>query len=198
MKKILMALATTVMALPAFAQYSSGDFNFDKSSLYYGARIGLNMSGIGGDVSYGTKTGMTLAGVVGMRVSNALFLESGLYYTQRGGKDGDLSMTLKNLEIPIVIKYGIQATDKIAVLPFLGPYFSWGIGGKYKNDKLDQEESSYNFVNHGDMGIKVGCGAEYDMLYLEAGYQFGLTNIAKNDDFTIHSNALFLNFGVNF
>ena len=38
---------------------------------------------------------------------------------------------------------------------------------------------------------------EYDMLYLEAGYQFGIANIADGKG-SIHSNALFINFGVNF
>ena len=47
------------------------------------------------------------------------------------------------------------------------------------------------------MGFKLGCGAEYNNLYLEAGYPFGITDISKGDD-GIHSNALFVNFGVNF
>ena len=113
-------------------------------------------------------------------------------------------MTIKYLEIPLVVKYGIKATDDIAVLPFAGPYFSYGIGGRVKGgkdahgDKIDF--SSFNLVNHGDMGLKLGCGLEYDMLYLEAGYQFGIANIADDDviDGTVHGNALFINFGVNF
>ena len=47
------------------------------------------------------------------------------------------------------------------------------------------------------MGFKLGCGAEYENLYLEAGYQFGITDVSKSDD-AIHSNAFFVNFGVNF
>ena len=39
--------------------------------------------------------------------------------------------------------------------------------------------------------------AEYENLYLEAGYQFGITDVSKSDD-AIHSNAFFVNFGVNF
>ena len=58
--------------------------------------------------------------------------------------------------------YGIKATDDIAILPFAGPYFSYGIGGrlkgKYEGVKFD--ESSFNYVNHPDMGRKGGCGAE--------------------------------------
>ena len=32
----------------------------------------------------------------------------------------------------------------------------------------------------------------------ETSYQFGITNIAKNDALSIRSNAFFANFGVNF
>ncbi len=200
MKKFFTAIVAMMLAAPSFAQFASGGFELDNNSVYYGARLGLTLASMSGDNDLsGLKSGLTLGGVVGLRVSPAspVFLESGFYYTQRGGKDGDLSMTLKNLEIPIIIKYGIQASDKVAILPFLGPYFSWGIGGKFKNDKIDFEESSYNYVNHGDMGVKLGCGLEYDLLYLEVGYQFGVANIA-DDKGTVHSNALVLNFGVNF
>jgi hypothetical protein len=198
MKKFFAAIVAMMLAIPSFAQFASGGFELDKQNLYYGARMGLTLASMSGDAELsGMKAGLTLAGVIGLRVSSSspVFLESGFYYTQRGGKDGDVSMTLKNLEIPIVIKYGIKASDDIAVLPFLGPYFSYGIGGKIKDD--DYEESSYNVVNHGDMGLKLGCGVEYDMLYLEAGYQFGIANIADGKG-SIHSNALFINFGVNF
>ena len=41
-------------------------------------------------------------------------------------------VSYNNLEFPILIKYGIKATDDIALLPFVGPYFSYAIGGKTK------------------------------------------------------------------
>ena len=193
-----------MLAVPSFAQFASGGFELDKNNVYYGARMGLTLASMSGDYdASGMKAGLTLAGVIGLRVSSSspVFLESGFYYTQRGGKDGDDKMTIKYLEIPLILKYGIKATDDIAILPFAGPYFSYGIGGrlkgKYEGVKFD--ESSFNYVNHPDMGLKVGCGVEYDMLYLEAGYQFGIANIADDDvDGTVHGNALFINFGVNF
>lgn len=213
MKKFFTAIVALMLAVPSFAQFASGGFELDKKNLYYGARMGLSMGMMSGDIdATGMKAGLNLAGVIGLRVSekSPVFLESGLYYTQRGGKKDDYTMNLKYLEVPIVIKYGIKATDDIALLPFIGPYFSWGIGGKYEfpfevidnatGNVLRVEEadrSSYDLVNHGDMGMKVGCGLEYDMLYLEIGGQIGIANIA-DDKGTIHSNALFVNFGVNF
>ena len=122
MKKVFSAIVAMMLAVPSFAQFASGGFELDKENLYYGARMGLTLANLSGDFDHtGIKTGLTLGGVVGLRVStsNPVFLESGLYYTQRGCKDGDVSMTLKNLEVPILIKYGIKASDEVAVLPFM-------------------------------------------------------------------------------
>ena len=181
MKKIFTAIVAMVLAAPAFAQFSSGGFELDKQNLYYGVRLGLTVADLSGDAETDAKVGMTLGGVVGLRVSQStpLFLESGLYYTERGAKDVGYS----NLEIPLLIKYGIKATDDIAILPFVGPYFARACWGKTKQPKLDGTGSEK---------------AEYNKLYVELGYQFGVSNIAKNDDLTIRSNAFFANFGVNF
>ena len=127
MKKIFAAIVAMMLAMPSFAQFASGGFELDKQNLYYGARMGLTLASMSGDAELsGMKAGLTLAGVIGLRVSSSspVFLESGFYYTQRGGKDGDVSMTLKNLEIPIVIKYGIKASDDIAVLPVANDFYT--------------------------------------------------------------------------
>ena len=203
MKKILVAIMAVLFAAPSFAQYSSGGFSLSESTVYYGLRLGINFAGIGGDyVDMGTKTGMNLGGVVGLRVSDTapVFLESGLYYTERGAKEDKAKIGLTYFEFPSLIKYGIQATDDIALLPYVGPYFSYGIAGKYKYKALDIDQSSYKSFNHWDMGFKVGCGAEYNRLYAEIGYQFGVANIAKENpaDLDAHGHALYLNVGVNF
>ena len=207
MKKIFTAIVAMVLAAPAFAQFSSGGFELDKQNLYYGVRLGMTVADLGGDAETDSKVGMTLGGVVGLRVSQStpLFLESGLYYTERGAKDVGYS----NLEIPLLIKYGIKATDDIAILPFVGPYFAracWGktktyddeTGKTVKVGTFDEDKAFTGGLKRLNMGFKVGCAAEYNKLYLEVGYQFGVSNIAKADDLTIRSNAFFANFGVNF
>ena len=206
MKKFFAAIVAMMLAVPSFAQFASGGFELDKSNVYYGARMGLALGKLTGDVGDydGMKAGLTLAGVVGLRLSNQspVFLESGLYYTQRGGKDGSYTADLNCLEIPILLKYGIQASDGIAILPFIGPYFAYGIAGETEyvgeDGKKAKERTYKHFLNHHDMGIKIGCGMEYNMLYLELAYQFGLSNISDNDDLSIHANQLSINLGVNF
>ena len=211
MKKFFTAILAMMLAVPSFAQFASGGFELDKQNIYWGARMGLALGKLTGDVGDydGMKAGFTLAGVVGLRLSQTspVFLESGLYYTQRGGKNGSLKAELNCLEIPVLIKYGFKATEDIAVLPFIGPYFAYGIAGETEYEVVDavtgkstkEKERSYkNLLNHNDMGFKLGCGLEYNMLYLEVAYQFGLHNIADNDDNTIHANQVSINLGVNF
>ena len=198
MKKFLVSIIAILMAAPSFAQFSSGGFELDKESLYYGVRFGGTIASLNGDVSVGSKFGITLAGVIGLRLSSStpVFLESGLYYTQRGAKEGNIEITHNNLEIPLVIKYGFKANEHIAVLPFIGPYFAYAVSSEWK-DKNGGNDISYR-PKRNNMGFKLGCGAEYNKIYAEVGYQFAATNFLDDDDHSAHNNAFFFNLGVNF
>ena len=202
MKKIIVGIMAVLFSAPSFAQFTSGGFSIDENSVYYGVRIGINFASLGGDLyeDLGTKVGMNLGGVIGLRLSPSapVFLESGLYYTERGGKDGKDKASLNYLELPLLIKYGFPVSNDVVLLPYVGPYFAYGIGGKVKYANTSQ--SSYDTFRHGDMGFKFGCGAEYNNLYAEVGYQFGVTNIAKDNpgDLEARGRALFVNIGVNF
>ena len=203
MRKFLIAIVACMFAAPSFAQFTSGGFSFDEEHLYWGVRFGINFGSISGDLKADKgRTGMNLGGVVGLRVTDSapVFLESGLYYTQRGAKkltgfhqadvpnvksfDGKLNY----LEIPVIIKYGITTENNIAVLPFIGPYFSFAVAG------------DIDYLKRNDMGFKIGCGLEWSNLYLEALYQMGVLNINDydTDNFSSHGNAFGINFGINF
>lgn len=208
MKKFLVAIVAMALSMPSFAQFSSGGFSLDEENVYYGVRIGLTAANLSGDnivvKDLNSKVGMTLAGVIGLRLSHTapVFLESGLYYTERGAKKDKFKMSYNNLEIPLLVKYGLKAGDDIAILPFLGPVFSYAVSGKFKHPIVGGEtntieDSTFDYLKRANMGFKLGCGAEYENLYLEAGYQFGVTDISKSDD-AVHTNAFFVNFGVNF
>lgn len=218
MKKFIVALIALVLSAPSFAQLSSGGFTLDKSNLYYGFRIGLNTSNLTGDNVYigGVKSGFNLGAVVGLHLSETspVMLESGLYYSERGAKDGKERVNYQNLEIPLLVKYGIAVDDKISFLPFFGPVFARACWGQTKQweegeDKLrivgtfDEENAKTGGLNRANLGIKLGCGVEYTNVYAEAGYFFGVSDICKDGDRllkdgTIHSNAFFVNIGVNF
>lgn len=199
MKKFLFTIVAVLMAAPSFAQFSSGGFSIDEEHLYWGVRFGINFSGIGGDIKADKKrNGMTLGGVVGLRVTenSPVFLESGLYYSQRGAKtlkgfDASDNVTktdghLNYLDVPLLVKYGFATENNIAILPFFGPYLSFALGGDTK------------YLKRSDMGFKLGCGLEWNNLYVEGYYQFGVVNIADYHNASSHGNNLGINVGVNF
>ena len=73
MKKVFAVIAALVLAVPSFAQYSSGGFDLDKENLYYGVRIGMTGATLSGDAvevkDLGSKVG--LPSVVPRRTSSA-------------------------------------------------------------------------------------------------------------------------------
>ena len=208
MKKLLVAIMAVLFAAPSFAQYSSGGFSLNQSTLYYGVRLGMNIASLTGDNPIdGSRVGLNFGGTVGLRLSDAtpIFMESGLYFSGSGASKDKNTISLNYAEVPILIKYGVQVSDDIALLPFIGPTFRYGIfGGKWKTSGVGKVDSfGSDKFKRADVGIKLGCGAEYNMLYLELGYQFGIANIAdwqlaNGDDASVHNGALFVNLGVNF
>lgn len=212
MKKIIMSLMALLCAATSFAQYHTDGTSLDESSVYYGARLGMNLSTLTGDIgSINSKAGLVLAGIVGLRVSDEtpLFIESGLYFSQRGAKKDKLEYNLDYFEVPVLIKYGFPLENDFVILPHVGPTFSLGIAGKTKIPMGNPDGTTYNESSYSDhfsrldMGIKFGCGVDWKLLYLEAGYQLGIANISKlqdiqGNDYSIHNSAFYLNFGVNF
>ena len=79
-------------------------------------------------------------------------------------------------------------------------YYGLRIGGKIKDFGNRHAYSSFDDVGFKrfDGGVKVGCGLQYDYLYAEVGYDFGLSNISHDYFDTSHTGALSATIGVNF
>lgn len=221
MKKIVFTILSLVLMMPSMAQTNFGSF-FDRG-IYYGLRLGLSLPTINSDEELldgsSSKAGLCLGAVIGMQLSNTspVYLESGLYYIEKGGKgyhyhqvagsnnsnnkvNKKFTYDLNYLEIPIVVKYKAEIADDLTVQPFGGGYFALGIGGKIKNH--EDKETSPSFSSDGfqrfDGGLRIGCGIEYQLIYAEAAYEWGLTNISHSDFESSHNNCFYLNLGVNF
>jgi hypothetical protein len=88
----------------------------------------------------------------------------------------------------------------VSIQPFLGGYVAAGVGGKIKDFGHRQAYSSYDddAFQRFDGGIKVGCGVQFNYLYAEVGYDFGLSNISRDYFDDAHTGSLFATIGVNF
>lgn len=208
----LVAIAT----LTATAQTYSGSSFYDREnpmgtgSMYYGFRIGPTFSTVNSDDANldggNSQTGLTLGAVMGFQLSDdiPLFLETGLSYTEKGGKKTltgkKMTYDLNYLEIPILVKYIYDIDGHFSVQPLFGGYLSYGISGKIKNfgERHAQDSFSDTTFKRFDGGLRIGCGVSYDLFYADLSYDIGLSNICHDTFDTSHNGCLYLNFGVNF
>ena len=224
MKKQLFFLVTILSILsvmPASAQYGRGGhrnhsgfgghsrYSYTQNT-YGGLRFGLSASHVNSDAPYldggNTQSGLNVGAVVGVQIApgTPLFFETGLLYSEKGGKGSDhgnkFTFNLNYLEVPLVLKYSAYVAPATAVEPFVGGYMACGVGGKIKD--FGQRAAYSSFSDGGfkrfDGGIRVGCGLAYEMLYAEIGYDFGLTNIGDDVFNDTHNGAFFANVGINF
>ena len=86
------------------------------------------------------------------------------------------------------------------LVPFAGGYVAMGVGGKIKNFGDRETESSFSAENFKrfDGGLRFGCGIEYQVLYADMAYEFGLANICHSDWDTSKNGCFYINIGVNF
>ena len=152
-----------------------------------------------------TKTGLNVGVAVGFGVSPyvPLFFESGLYYTEKGGKGkDDFKFSLNYLEVPFVLKYIHNFDRSFSIQPFFGGYVAAGVGGKIKDYYYRESYSAFgddiDQFKRFDGGLRMGVGVQYDMFYADLTYDLGLANIGHDDFDDTKNSALMLNVGINF
>lgn len=176
---------------------------------YYGLRLGLNVSTVNSDDIYldgsSAKSGLNIGVVAGFQLAPAtpLYLETGLYYTEKGGKGnykGAFTYQTNYLEVPLLLKGRIYIDRDTSIQPFAGVYGAMGVSGKIKDFNNRQAYSSFDddaFQRY-DGGLRLGCGLQYSYLYAELGYDLGLANIGHDYFDTTHNGCFFATVGVNF
>ena len=179
---------------------------------YFGLRVGPSFATVSSDDPYldgsSMKTGLNVGVAAGFAVAprSPLFFETGLYYTEKGGKGNSghtkFTYNLDYLELPLVLKYKLPIDGGTTIEPFLGGYVACGVGGKIKDFGEHAAYSSfsdhpYSFQRF-DGGLKLGCGIASDLFYADISYEHGLANISHDDFETSRNNALMLTVGLNF
>lgn len=227
--KLILAALTIMMALPAQAQYghygsrtarpgtyrpttypASRNYGYSSPYTYYGFRIGVNGATVNSDDRYldggSMQSGLNASVNVGVLLTRSapLFFETGLQYTEKGGKGSysgsKFTYDLNYLEVPLVLKYQYKVDNDIAITPFLGGYLACGVSGKIKDfgDRVAQSSFSSDAFQRFDGGLRLGCGVMLNMFYAEIGYDAGLANISNDTFDTAHTGTLFANVGINF
>lgn len=183
---------------------------------YFGLRLGVNASNVRSDAQalngHDVKAGLNIGLAVGTQLSytTPLFVESGLYYTQKGGKSNNVvtadgrsskfTYDLNYLQLPLLLKYRHHTAAGVTVEPYVGGYLACGIAGNVKDygDRKAFGSFGDGYFNRFDGGLKFGLGVGYGIAYAEVAYDLGLANIGQ-DAFDDTRNGCFtFNVGVNF
>ena len=225
-KTLLLSLLCMILAMPAMAQpgyrYGRG-YNpriqtvgrhgnelIAWHSYYVGFRVGLNASHVSSESPLldgsSMKSGLNIGIAAGTQLTYRapLFIESGLYYSQKGGKsdsgNGKFTYDLNYLEVPLLIKYKHFVGNQTSIQPYAGGYLAVATDGQIKNYGTRTAFSSFEdgYFNRFDGGLKIGCGVGYNMLYLDASYDIGLANIGQDNFDDTHNGCFTINLGVNF
>jgi hypothetical protein len=121
-------------------------------------------------------------------------IESGLYYTQLGGKlDRTAAPVCKvtaspsYLQLPIQVLYRFPIGQSgFSIYPAVGIYLAYGLGGKVKmegNTEGFYIPKTYDYFGEAkrfDAGAALGVNFEYRGFVLTAGYDMGFLTVGKN------------------
>ena len=215
----MISMLAVLTAMPSMAQYVRRSYtrpvppsyrsSYRHHSVvdsYYGFRIGMNVATVNADDYYldggSPKAGLNVGFVAGIQMAPAtpLYLETGLQYAEKGGKNGNVSYNMNYLEVPLVMKYQYKLDPLTSIQPYVGVYGAAGISGSIKEQDRRLSYSSFadDAFKRFDAGVRLGCGIQFDHLYAELGYDIGLSNVDRDDFNQAHTGSFFANVGVNF
>ena len=188
MKTTLKSLLVIIMMLA---------FTGLQAQVKFGPKVGMNLSTMtlkSSGISFDPKmlVGFHAGLISEIGLTDNLKLQPGILYSSKGSKyeitlfeeTFDFTMAPAFIEVPVNLMYSFGPGDtKFNV--FAGPYFAYGIGGKYKSDG-ESEDISFGTSEEDDMkpldiGVNFGVGVNIKGFLISAQYGLGLANLTTED-----------------
>lgn len=211
MKKTILILTALLLAVAVSAQKHEKNI--------FSVRGGMNVASMtvsAGSVSassgsrIGYHIGIANEILLGRRLP--FYLETGLSFSSRGGKEDEGSLRPVYLQIPLLLNYHIDIKNIVTIQPFAGIYYGIGFAGSVKSEGLKYDmfgdQSGYR---RSDLGVRLGAGVSWKHLYFGLSYDFGCLNQLKNGigdqlaeqmgigrDATIRANCFSMTVGYKF
>jgi len=245
MKKFIFLTMCAICALTMSAQRVGGGNGYSSSysgeprKVTFGVRAGLNVASLdenawNEDANDKPKSliGFKVGAICDIPIWRDLSLQPGLYISMKGGKIENydsyydahyrtISIKPIYLDIPVLAVYHIRLANGIDLQPAIGPYFSFGIGGKSKrtyyyyddrdekydlfgeDDGRDDDEGGQMFRRF-DCGLSLGFGVNWHKFYAGLNYDLGLYNVyneemrGSKDEYHCKNRVFTVSVGYNF
>lgn len=170
MKKILLLAVVMLASLNASAQQDEGTWSITP-------KVGFNLANIVGDHTDGYSMKFALfGGAEAMyQVTPMIGLSGGLLFSAQGAEmDGDASVALTNLNIPIMANFYVA--ENLALKVGLQPDFNLSAKMKYNGGSSDITSTQTVVLD-----IPFGISYEFSSIVLDARYNLGLSKIFKGE-----------------
>lgn len=193
---------------------------FAKSSLFAQIKWSAGISGgavyssaqskeSGNVYSYKNRVGLTIGGFADVQTPvNNLYLQPGIFYTQKGGviSDPDINLNtdvlFRYLEIPVWLLFR-EKTGAARFFGGVGPIIGLGMSGREKVDEQTSQELTFGSdVNTNDYksfdfsgGLMVGLQFE-DAATLSFFYSRTLNNLSLDENITFRNQYIGVRLGV--
>jgi hypothetical protein len=185
-----------------------------KIPIHLGIRAGLNLSnssmGFESPSYYNmareAKPGFQAGITAEYGFTKAFYLQSGLFFTQKGvvlkGSDMEIGGPSYNiywkqtvnqsyLQVPVMAAYKKSLTPHTKIFVQAGPYLAYGIGGKSsfkntyenpnrQNDKTEENTFGEAGLQKFDWGLTAGAGVEIGKIVIGVNYELGFTDLGNN------------------
>ncbi|MCC6410232.1 MAG: PorT family protein [Saprospiraceae bacterium] len=156
---------------------NASSLSTDLDSLTYNSNVGFQL---GGDLVFGNKF-YVQPGVMFEYLSNPI--------DPRTGEEQDFKRSY--LRIPVMVGYNFAGAEKsFGFRVFTGPNASFNLSSKTDNQDIEE------YVKSTIWGWNAGLGLDISILFVDLGYQFGLSEVFENFDEGARNNLFYANAGV--
>ena len=154
-----------------------------------GVKIGANFSNLNFDSpdvpNFDRRTGLVAGVFVTIPASRHFDIQPEVLYSQKGAKISEAgdkaTIELDYVDIPVLARYTSGGPASVQV--FGGPSFGLRTRARSKAEfgGTTQTQDIKNDVKSSDIGLVVGAGLESGRFTVDGRYQWGLTNINKDE-----------------
>ena len=199
MKKLFFAVIFTAIAMTSV--------NAQK----FGAKLGLNMATLSGDVSNTKmKTGFHVGGVAEFEITDQFTFQPEIVFSMQGTKYDsddtsglgssllDSRLKLNYINMPLIAKYYVTESLNIQAGPQIGFLMSANFANTAGGGISDTDVDVKDQMNGLDYGVDFGIGYTMDFgLFIDARYNLGLADIS-DDNATTKNNVISVSVGYFF
>ena len=180
MKKLILVFVA-ILSITQFvnAQDDIKD-NSNKLDIKFGAKAGLNLATITGDLEdINSRTSFHLGGIAEIMINEDFAVQPELLYSAQGGKYDEFTLALDYLYLPIMGKYFVSEEISLEA----GPQFGYLLSAKLKDDSYDNGNGNVNTVSNNSASKQAAADTEdvkEDVKSFDFGLNFGASYILEN------------------